>query len=110
MIFWPTEIVSGSLIQKRELADSSIRRELTVRTNILAELSLASLLRAHSLPEMRMPPAEMRGSTVDGNQIGSSGLAGVHTKMFSATRPSGILFDPAVRAGAYDGSWAFAPR
>ena len=52
-----------------------------MRMKILAGLSLASLLCAQSLPEMRMLPEEMRGGAVDGNQIGSSGLAGVHTKV-----------------------------
>ena len=54
-----------------------------MRMKILAGLSLASLLCAQSLPEMRMLPEEMRGGAVDGNQIGSSGLAGVHTKILS---------------------------
>jgi hypothetical protein len=63
-----------------------------MRIKLLAGLSVASLLCAQSLPEMRMPPAEMRGSAVDGNQIGSSGLAGVHTKV--------LLGDPA-KAGFY---------
>ena len=52
-----------------------------MRMKILAGLSLASLLCAQSLPEMRMLPEEMRGGAVDRNQIGSSGLAGVHTKV-----------------------------
>src|SRR5260370_17035807 len=52
-----------------------------MRMRVLAGLSLASLLCAQSLPEMRMLPAEMRSSAVNGDQIGSSGLAGVHTKV-----------------------------
>src|ERR1700726_3072918 len=52
-----------------------------MRMKVLAGLSLTSLLCAQSLPEMRMLPEEMRGGAVDGNQIGSSGLAGVHTKV-----------------------------
>src|SRR5260370_9462855 len=47
---------------------------------------------AQSLPEIRMLPAEMRGGAVDGNQIGSSGLAGVHTK---------VLFGDPSKAGLY---------
>ncbi len=39
-----------------------------------------------------MAPAEIRGSSVDGNQIGSSGLAGVHTK---------VLFGDPSKAGYY---------
>ena len=63
-----------------------------MRMNVLAGLSLASFLCAQSLPEMRMLPAEMRGGAVDGNQIGSSGLAGVHTK---------VLFGDPSKAGFY---------
>lgn len=36
---------------------------------------------AQSLPEMRMTPSEIRTSALDSNQIGSSGLPGVHTKV-----------------------------
>ena len=46
-----------------------------------ASLLCASLLFAQALREMRMLPAEMRGGAVDGNQLGSSGLAGVHTRV-----------------------------
>src|SRR6476646_11082844 len=63
-----------------------------MRMRVLAGLSLASLLCAQSLPEMRMLPEEMRGSAVDGNQIGSSCLAGVHTK---------VLFGDPSKAGFY---------
>jgi len=68
-----------------------------MRMKVLAGLSLASLLWAsllfaQSLPEMRMLPAEMGGAAVDGNQIGSSGLAGVHTK---------VLFGDPSKAGFY---------
>src|SRR6266699_2842827 len=64
-----------------------------MRTRMLAGLSLASLmLCAQSLPEMRMLPAEMRGGAVESNQIGSSGLAGVHTK---------VLFGDPSKAGFY---------
>jgi hypothetical protein len=59
---------------------------------LLASLLCASLLFAQALPEMRMLPAEMRGGAVDGNQIGSSGLAGVHTK---------VLFGDPSKAGFY---------
>jgi quercetin dioxygenase-like cupin family protein len=71
------------------------------RTLILAGLSIASFaLNAQSLPQMRMPPAEIRGSALDGNQIGSSGWAGVHTKVLfgDPTKPgfySILLFVPA---------------
>jgi hypothetical protein len=63
-----------------------------MRMRVLAGLSLASLLCAQSLPEIRMLPEEMRGSGVDGNQIGSSGLAGVHTK---------VIFGDPSKAGFY---------
>ena len=44
-------------------------------------LAAASAAIAQSLPEMRMTPAEIRASALDSNQIGSSGLSGVHTKV-----------------------------
>ena len=69
-----------------------------MRMRVLPALSLPSLLCAQSLPEMRMLPAEMRGSAVDGNQIGSSGLAGVHTKVILPSKAgfySILLFVPA---------------
>jgi quercetin dioxygenase-like cupin family protein len=54
------------------------------RTVILTGLSLAPFaLSAQSLPQMRMPPSEIRGSALDSNQVGSSGLPGVHTKVLS---------------------------
>src|SRR5260370_28070860 len=64
-----------------------------MRTRMLAGLSLAALMPcAQPLPEMRMLPAEMRGGAVAGNQIGSSRLAGVHTK---------VLFGDPSKAGFY---------
>lgn len=47
---------------------------------------------AQSLPPMRMTPAEIKNSPLDTNQIGSSGLAGVHTK---------VLFGDPSKAGFY---------
>jgi hypothetical protein len=44
-------------------------------------LSAASAAVAQSLPEMRMTPPEIRASALESNQIGSSGLPGVHTKV-----------------------------
>ena len=44
-------------------------------------LVAASVASAQSLTEMRMTPAEIQGSALDSNQIGSSGLPGVHTKV-----------------------------
>src|SRR5580693_10760639 len=72
-----------------------------MKIRILAGLSLASfMLSGQSLPEMRMLPAEMRGSAVDGNKVGSSGLAGVHNKvLFGDPSTEGfysiLLFVPA---------------
>jgi quercetin dioxygenase-like cupin family protein len=50
---------------------------------VIAALPLiaASAAIAQSLPEIRMTPAEIRGSTLDNNQIGSSNLPGIHTKV-----------------------------
>lgn len=69
---------------------------------VIAALSLvaAAAATAQSLPEMRMTPAEIRASAVDSNQIGSSGLAGVHTKvLFGDPSKEGfytiLLFVPA---------------
>ena len=63
-----------------------------MRMKVFAGPLLASLLCAQSLPEMRMLPSEMRGGGIDGNQIGSSGLAGVHTK---------VVFGDPSKAGFY---------
>ena len=54
-----------------------------VKRFVIAALSLvaASVATAQSLPEMRMTPAEIQASALDSNQIGSSGLPGVHTKV-----------------------------
>lgn len=49
---------------------------------LLTGLSLGwFVVSGQSLPEMRMLPSEIRSSALDSNQIGSSGLAGVHTKV-----------------------------
>ena len=45
-----------------------------------------------SLPQMRMTPTEIRASALDTNQIGSSGLPGVHTK---------VIFGDPSKAGFY---------
>jgi uncharacterized RmlC-like cupin family protein len=63
-------------------------------------LLTASLAGAQNLTEMRMTPLEMAAGTSDGNQIGSSGLAGVHTQvLFGDPSKSGfyaiLLFVPA---------------
>jgi quercetin dioxygenase-like cupin family protein len=55
-------------------------------------LICALTVAAQALPEMRMTPPEIRASALDNNQIGSSGLAGVHTK---------VLFGNPAKAGFY---------
>ena len=45
-------------------------------------LVVASAQSTSSLPEMRMTPAEVLSGGVGDSQIGSSKLAGVHTKVF----------------------------
>lgn len=42
---------------------------------------LATTAHADPMPEQRMTPAELAAPPADKNQIGSSGLAGVHTKV-----------------------------
>src|ERR1700676_2359408 len=65
-----------------------------VKTFALHVLSLmtARAAIAQSLPEMRMTPAEIRNTSLDSNQIGSSGVPGVHTK---------IVFGDPTKAGFY---------
>jgi len=66
----------------------------TVNGFLLAALVqiAATVAVAQSLPEMRMTPAEIRSSALDNNQIGSSGLPGVHTK---------VVFGDPSKAGFY---------
>jgi hypothetical protein len=61
---------------------------------VVAALSLvaASMATAQSLPQMRMTPEEIQISVLDDNQIGSSGVPGVHTK---------VLFGDPAKAGFY---------
>src|ERR1700688_2217116 len=59
---------------------------------LLSVASVTTVTRAQTLPQMRMTPAEIKGSPTDNNQIGSSGLAGVHTK---------VLFGDPAKAGFY---------
>lgn len=66
----------------------------------IAFLVGSSAATAPSLPEMRMTPAEIESSVLDSNQIGSSGLPGVHTKVVfgDPSKPgfySILLFVPA---------------
>jgi uncharacterized RmlC-like cupin family protein len=60
---------------------------------IIAALSLAAATAsAQSLPEMRLTVPEVRATALDENQIGSSGLKGVHTK---------VLYGDPSKAGFY---------
>src|ERR1700685_2805907 len=59
---------------------------------LLSVASVTTVTRAQTLPQMRLTPAEIKGSPTDNNQIGSSGLAGVHTK---------VLFGDPTKAGFY---------
>jgi hypothetical protein len=54
-----------------------------VKRFVIAALPLvaAPVATGQSLSEMRMTPAEIQASALDSNQIGSSGLPGVHTKV-----------------------------
>src|SRR3981081_3129564 len=59
-----------------------------LKTLAIVTLSLATAA-AQSLPQMRMTPTEIRALTLDNNQIGSSKLPGVHTKVLAGdpTKP-----------------------
>jgi len=67
---------------------------LTLARLVIVALCLATASAgiAQSLPEMRMTPEEIKASPSDDNQIGSSGLPGVHTK---------IIFGDPAKAGFY---------
>jgi quercetin dioxygenase-like cupin family protein len=67
-------------------------RSVVKRILIAALPLVAASATAQSLPEMRMTPAEIRSSSVDSNQIGSSGVPGVHTK---------VIFGDPSKAGFY---------
>ena|ERR1700680_1963839 len=64
-------------------------KHFALAASILIGISAAT---AQSLPQMRLTPAEIKASTLDNNQVGSSGLAGVHTK---------VLFGDPSKAGFY---------
>jgi quercetin dioxygenase-like cupin family protein len=74
--------------------DGTMFMRLIVKRFAIAALFFAAALAAvaQSLPEMRMTPEEIRASALDNNQIGSSGLPGVHTK---------VVFGDPSRAGFY---------
>jgi hypothetical protein len=60
------------------------RRSMFTKVAVTGTLVFA--LNAQSLPQMRLPPSEIRGRALDSNQVGSSGLACVHIKVLSAIR------------------------
>ncbi len=66
-----------------------MRRQMWLAVIFLVAASAAT---TSSLPEMRMTPAEVLSGEVGDSQIGSSKLAGVHTK---------ILFGEPAKAGFY---------
>jgi quercetin dioxygenase-like cupin family protein len=55
-------------------------KKLFILALVLSPFSAAI---AQNLTEMRMTPAEIRNSALDNNQIGSSNVPGVHTKILS---------------------------
>jgi quercetin dioxygenase-like cupin family protein len=64
--------------------------KLTTPTTLAIALSVVTITAtAQSLPQMRMTPTEIRALTLDNNQIGSSKLPGVHTKILAGdpTKP-----------------------
>jgi hypothetical protein len=65
-----------------------VKRFVTAAFSLVA----ASVATAQSPPEMRMTPAEIQTSALDSNQIGSSGLPGVHTKIVFGD-PSKVGFE-----------------
>jgi uncharacterized RmlC-like cupin family protein len=65
-------------------------KSIVVTLLCIASFTLAA--RAQTLPQMRMTPAEIKTGPTDNNQIGSSELAGVHTK---------VLFGDPAKTGFY---------
>ena len=72
----------------------TIPRTFKIYTIATACLFFIATMAAQSLPEMRMTPPEIAASasSLDNNQIGSSGVTGVHTK---------VLFGDPKKAGYY---------
>jgi quercetin dioxygenase-like cupin family protein len=67
---------------------------------LVALIAVGVTAPSSSMPEMRLTPPEIRGSGLDGKQIGSSGLPGVHTQILSGNPSragfySILLFVPA---------------
>ena len=79
-------MIAGSVQMHRNSGDKAliIREPVTdddhtLRGDFIFADILAMVAIAH--PGMRMTPAEIQASALDSNQIGSSGLPGVHTKV-----------------------------
>ena len=69
------------------------------KCTFVGALLACALLGTQTLPKCRLLPSEMLASPVDGNQIGSSELAGVHTKaLFRRSCKAGLLLDPSFRS------------
>lgn len=71
-----------------------------VGMSLLLALFFGTALCAQTMPQIRLTPQEINAKPVDANQIGSSGLAGVHTTvLFGDPSKSGfysiLLFVPA---------------
>jgi hypothetical protein len=62
-------------------------------------LAAAVAAQPQTLPQMRMTPAEIGASSGDDSKVGSSGLAGIHTK---------VVFGDPSKAGFYS-TVLFAP-
>lgn len=56
---------------------------------VAAAVSTAQI---QTLPQMRMTPADVRATSFDGSQVGTAGLAGIHTK---------VLYGDPSKAGLY---------
>jgi quercetin dioxygenase-like cupin family protein len=63
-----------------------------MRVLVAVMLFTAASSTSSSLPEMRLTPAEVRATTFNGTQVGSSGVAGVHSK---------VLFGDPAKSGLY---------
>jgi quercetin dioxygenase-like cupin family protein len=73
---------------------------MSKQVGVVVLLAVASFANAPSLSQMRMTPAEVRATTFDASQVGSSAVAGVRSKvLFGNPAESGsytiLLFIPA---------------
>ena len=70
---------------------------------VLTILVATSSATAPSIPELRMTPTDITTGDKGESQIGSSKLAGVHTKVLG-----GLLFHFAIRSSTHDYSGSFS--